>query len=356
MELNNEFVPEEKKKGVAKILVVGDLHFAARSIMILDVVKKEVLEQIKKKDPDLVVFLGDTLDRFGSLDSTRNEEAYDFFYEVTLTHRILLLIGNHDIPNKTYFMCGSHGFVGMRYYWENTTVVDKKCVELEINGHIFQAVPYCPNGMLDKGLNTLPDRSKKPSAIFCHQEIMGCNLRPRIVSKEGDIWPKDAPLLICGHIHKYHHPQENVWYTGSPYQDNFGEDYADKSISYIIFDGDTVTEERIKLQVPIKRQLLMAAKKYSEWEPEEGNIYRIEVTGSSKENSKLRLINKTIKIKDDGGKVSFKNVDTFDRSRFSNNFYNEKKRVLKEVIIESIKDKTHLQPIFKQVFDEVYDP
>jgi predicted phosphodiesterase len=339
----------------ADVLVVGDLHFAERSLALLDDVKIEIMRITIKTKPDLIVFLGDTLDRFGNIDSMRQTEAVEFFYPFTLITKVLLLIGNHDIRNKTYFMSKYHGFAALNYYWQNITIADISCVEIIVNGHVFQGVAYCPNGMLHKGLATLEGRCETPSAIFCHQEIKGCDIN-NILSKAGDKWGLKEPLLICGHIHKYQRPQNNVWFPGSPHQDNFGED-PDKSISLLTFpeldDGvilniDDVIEQRIYLNIPKKITLTMKSKKYKDWEPNENDIYRIEVYGPAKTNAKLRTIDKTKGIKNKGGKVKFTNISE-DTDEVEERKPTER-RILKDVIATNIKKKPHLHEIYAEVF------
>jgi predicted phosphodiesterase len=343
---------------MARILVIGDLHFSKRSLFILEKLQEDILSRIQKYKPDHVVFLGDTLDRFGNLDSTRSTEAIDFFHKITLVAKSTLLIGNHDIPNKTYFMCKNHGFTGLKYYWENITVVDEKCIEFEVNGHIFQAVPYCPNGRLQEGLSTLTNETKRPSAIFCHQEIKGCNING-FNSKSGDIWPKDSPLLVCGHIHKYHMPQSNVLYVGSPYQDNFGEEDIDKSISLLTFsslaDNKNIIEwkeQRIPTRTPKRYKLTMTGKEYESWSPSRNSLYLITVYGDQKD---FKDMPKTRKIIHDGGNVIF--ISSIEGSAECDSNQNidglkQNNVTLKEMMFESIKDKDHLHPIYNLVFPQ----
>ena len=349
----------------ARILVVGDMHFAERSILIVEKMKPLIIENIKKYKPDKVVFLGDTLDRFGTTTHVRSREAIDFFYEVSQLCPTILLIGNHDIPNKNDFMSANHGFTGMKYYWKNTTVVDTCCVEFEINGLIFQAVPYCPNGRLVDGLNTLEGRSLNGiAAIFCHQEIKNCDL-DGMISAHGDEWDDSSPLLICGHIHKRQLLKDNVYYIGSPYQDKVDEYYVepeDKGISLLTFtrsresqthaqtsDGIKWKERRIALNLPIKTKLIMTAKDYGKWEPEENYIYFITVHGTNYENSKHRGSDKTLEVAKSGGKVVFSNTGISLDINIKSHVKEQKS--LFERMKNSIADKPHLQSIYDDVFN-----
>lgn len=338
---------EQEKQ--ARILVVGDMHFAQRSFLIIKPLTRWITKVVKDIKPDRVVFLGDTLDRFGNVDPTRLTEATDFFYEVSLLVPIVILIGNHEIKGKTLFMSREHGFIGLTYYWQNTTVVDKQCVEFIVNGLVFQAVPYCPNGRLHEGLNTLPGRCKTPAGIFCHQEIKGCDFGGGI-STDGDLWSLDEPPLFCGHIHKYQLVQPNVLKIGSPYQDNFDEE-EDKGISLITFTESGWKEKRIPSPLPKKKVLSMTNREYKKWLPEENNMYRITVISSTGQSSdKLKTLEKTKKISADGGYVDF--IDQVSSDEEDDNgtetVYNI---TFEEEIFNAInKDKPHLLKMGRKVF------
>lgn len=338
-----------KTKGEIRVLVVGDLHFSERSLYVLDDLKRKIIETIKKTKPDTVVFLGDTLDRFASISSVRLTEATEFFYECSLLSPIVLLIGNHDIPNKKCFMSTHHGFNALRHYWKNTTVVDRQCVEFKVGEFVFQAVPYCPNGRLMDGLNTLPDRCETPKAIFCHQEIFGTDLGG-IASETGDKWNCKG-LLVCGHIHKHSYMRTEsgeVLYVGSPYQDNHSE-CPDKSISMLTFTQDGWKEKRIYLGLPTKVKLVMTAREFKKWIPEKNTIYTVSVHDTSANNSKYRGSDKVTLIELMGGTVTFINT-TNKADVISDNFIPKERKVLKTMIAESIKEKKHLHSTYSKVF------
>jgi hypothetical protein len=349
-----------------RILVIGDLHFSSRSLPLLEQLKSKIIAEIKKRKLngtlDHVVFLGDTHDRFGQINSSRSKEVIEFFYQISLHIPFTLLIGNHDIPNKTFYFCEDHGFTALKYYWNNVTVVDK-CVEFEINGFIFRAVAYCPNGRLIEGLSSLDnsiedgvpktinkEKLSKCSAVFCHQEIHGCDLGT-LNSTEGDKWDPSFPLLICGHIHKYHYSQDNVLYIGSPYQDNFGED-PDKSISLFTFNEDgTYTEERIYLDLPKKIRLRFNYKEYIKWQPDPNTLYSITVTGTWKECSSIRDSEKSKKMRIGGNKIEFITTSMLDDDDMGSDNHVEV-RSFKTVVAASIQDKDHLRSIYQRVFEK----
>lgn len=349
---------EEGQDGTARILVVGDMHFSERSLPLLEGLKSSILRAINEHTPDAVVFLGDTLDRFININSMRLTEATEFFYLCTTLTRIILLIGNHDVPLKSGFFSTYHGFNAMRHYWQNTIVVDREAVEFDVKDFRFRAVAYCPNGSLQKGLETLRrDKcgdDKRVAATFCHQEIKGHKLG-YLTGDDGDPWPLGQGLLIAGHIHLHHHmpatkERDEILYTGSPYQDNHSES-PDKSISLITFTPEGWREERIFLGLPRKEVKEMTAKEYTLWTPARNVIYTLEVIGTLSETSEHTYSEKTQTLRKEGSKVTFSCPK--DRSEYfpdDTRVVMGASRPLRECIADSISDKPRLQRVFARVF------
>lgn len=346
------------REASARILVVGDMHFSERSLPLLEGLKSGIIRAINEYQPDAVVFLGDTLDRFIGINSMRLTEATEFFYLCTTLTRIILLIGNHDVPLKSGFLSTYHGFNALRHYWPNTTVIDREAVEFTVNGFRFHAVAYCPNGELQRGLDTLTRDDSgdtlKPSATFCHQEIKGHKLG-YLTGDDGDPWPPGKGLLIAGHIHLHHYmpatkDRDEVLYVGSPYQDNHSES-PDKSISLMTFMQDGWKEERVFLGLPRKEAKEMTAAEYDKWVPDSNVLYTLEVVGTLSETSEHTYSDKTQALRREGGKVTFSCPK--DRTEyFTDDSCGavEASRPLRELISESIRDNPRIQKVFAKVF------
>lgn len=346
----------------ARIMVFGDMHFSARSLTILDLMCERCLQRLDEQKPDHAVFLGDTHDRFGLVPTPMSKRVIRFFYQVSLRCPFTLLIGNHDIPNKTLFYCEDHDFHGMKYYWKNTQVIDK-CERFSVNGLLFAGVAYCPNGRLLEGLEPAQP-IEELAGIFCHQEIRGCSING-IPSAEGDKWDRSWTPIFCGHIHLHHTPQRNVHYIGSPYQDSFGED-PDKSISLLTFTeiqteagsdarvtGATWKEERIYLGLPKKFRLHMLANEFWSWEPESPHLYSLTVAGTPKECQIIRESKMYKQMMTGGNKIELLNVmpetEEMDGPAERGEFKGER-RTLREIVSDSIVGKPHLQEIHNLVW------
>ena len=80
-----------------------------------------------------------------------------------------------------------------------------------------------------------------------------------VISTEGDDWPLNWPKIISGHIHDYDELQCNILYPGTPIQHAFG-DRDDKTISWIEWNQDERTDERINLNLPRKAIIHLTCK------------------------------------------------------------------------------------------------
>ncbi|CAH6420692.1 Hypothetical protein POVR2_LOCUS225 [uncultured virus] len=335
-----------------RILIVGDLHFSSRSLPILEVLQVRLLEQITTLKPDHVVFLGDTHDRFGQVNTTRDKEVVYFLHKISLLVPFTLLIGNHDIPNKTLFYSEDHAFNALKFYWKNTTIVDK-CIRFTVKGLTFGAVAYCPNGRLHEGLKPV-EPLEELAAVFCHQEIRGCLING-IVSAGGDKWSRSMPTIFCGHIHDHHTPQANVHYVGSPYQDNFGEK-EDKSISLVTFSNEGKwKEKRIYLDLPKKIRLHMTAAEFWDWKPVSPNLYNLTVTcTSTRECQTVRESPEFKKMTVEGNRAEVINTSQISEDNEEDVGVDHQikieRRSLKQIVAESIARKPHLQEIHNLVF------
>ena len=331
---------------MARILVVGDLHFSDRSAKIMPYVTRGITKSIAKYTPDLVVFLGDTLDRFRMIDSIWHKSATKFLIETSLQVPILLLIGNHDIANKNDFMSDDHGFHALEYF-QGISVADTQAVLLEIKGFKFLGVPYCPNGRFMEGVKTYTGDLKDITGIFAHQEFQGCNMNG-YSSKHGDSWPEDYPLIISGHIHQHQRHQINIMYPGSPYQDKSDEP-LDKSISMYIFSPDTQfpVETRIYLNVPKKYRLKINTLEYKQLQVDPKHIYIITVSDLESKLAKWRTNKKTDIILENGGKVNFKAIDLISDEIL------EKFEILptiQHMVFETIKNRDNLLAIHSLIY------
>jgi DNA repair exonuclease SbcCD nuclease subunit len=191
-------------------------------------------------------------------------------------------------------------------YYDETpayTPITKPKVEV-IKGISFGFIPYIPpktvfNLSLAKIAN---DSLNTPKIVFCHQEFLGCKLNGNKPSDKGDFLPGSIPEtenlkvdIISGHIHG-NQRIGNIWYPGTPVQQDFGEDH-NKGVYLIEVEEDkpsyTILEKIEIKEVPkLITHPLSVEEAVSFQVKEDGNIHRIAIYGTKAEIASFRATEK----------------------------------------------------------------
>lgn len=214
-----------------KIFVFGDPHFKVNNVNDTDEMCKRIHHLINLVKPDLVVCLGDVLDRHEQIHVSPLKRATEFFIELSQKYKLYVLIGNHDRPNNSNFLTGEHPFVGLK---NNTNIVICDTVKrLTLpNKKDIVFVPYVSPGRFQEALDT--SKGNPIQLIFAHQEFKGAKYGPG-GSVVGDMYPLDGPFVISGHIHEYDLLQKNLLYLGTPIQHSIN-DPCDKVMCVVTID------------------------------------------------------------------------------------------------------------------------
>jgi DNA repair exonuclease SbcCD nuclease subunit len=284
------------------VLVIGDPHFKVSNIKETEDMSKVIVKKAEELLPDMIVVLGDVLDRHETIHVSPLTRSINFLNKLRNIAPLYVLMGNHDLKNNRQFLSDEHPFTALKF-WDNTTIVDS-VKTITIKDKLFVFVPYVPPGRFEEALNKA-DNWKEATCIFAHQEFKGCQMGP-IVSVEGDKWPLEYPFVVSGHIHDYQELQNNILYTGTPIQHAFG-DKSDKTISYFKFGEDRV-HERIPLMLKMKKIVYITCADVTNYVPEKNSELKIVIKGTSGE---IKAIMKHINIdawKKEGHKISYKDV------------------------------------------------
>lgn len=254
---------------IFRILTIGDPHFKVDNTLETDILKNSIVSYLTKNEIDMVVVMGDILDRFGNIKTDPLCRAVDFLKSIRQCTQayLYILIGNHDRINNQDFLTPLHPFTAVKG-WDKTVVVDTSRVDTfsakSGDKFLLSFVPYVPPGKFNlalqesgviisqassstsslssssvtsSSLSNLPKKSliqlSNISCIFAHQEAKNAKMGA-IVSSSGDEWPLNFPLCISGHVHDYDELQPNFIYIGAPYQQSFG-DKTGKTISLFSF-------------------------------------------------------------------------------------------------------------------------
>jgi len=267
---------------MSQILFIGDPHIKMDNSEAIECVLLDLIKIILDRKPILVVILGDILHTHDKINVSPLVRAINFLERLReVSPHLVILIGNHDRPNNADFLTDNHPFTALKS-WSKTTIVDVPTI-LEIEDFRFLAVPYVYPGRLLEAFETIGlnyETLDQFSAIFLHQEILGCQMGP-IISEIGDPWPNTAPIAFSGHIHDFNILQDNFIYVGTPIQHNFG-DSTDKAVMLATFSNKTgkyISYERIKLNVLSKVQIRLTVEELLTFIPPERTQLKITILG-----------------------------------------------------------------------------
>ena len=260
-----------------KGLVVGDPHSKVSNTHEIDMLGDAIVAEAKRLRADAIFLLGDLSDSFEKVHILAMYAICCFFRKLqALDIPIYVLVGNHDMLNNRVFLEEFHALAPFKQ-WKGITIVDKVIV-----GRNFTLVPYVAPGRFLEALNTAGDGWKKSKAIFCHQEFRDAPLGA-VLSKVGDVWPAENPLVISGHIHDECWLAPNIRYVGEPADSSYGGK-GNRTISLFEFlDNGTFVETLIDLKLPRKITLTLGVEDAKVLTMPENTSVRLNLVGTSEE-------------------------------------------------------------------------
>ena len=230
------------------ILIIGDPHFKKNNMIETDILVNDILTIIKTRNVDWVILLGDVMHDHEKIDSRTFIRVQNMIQKISELKPLYILIGNHDrIHNRLLLDDQTHVF-GPFKKWPNVTIVDS-IHKMEFKNMKICMLPYIPDNYVMRTLESFNVDPKDFNLFFFHSHFHG-NKTQRISNCKCDEWKSDFPLAICGHQHERDIIGDNLFYPGTPYQENFGES-TDKGI--FIMD-DEFNFEMIELNIPKKIQ------------------------------------------------------------------------------------------------------
>lgn len=128
------------EKRPIRILTIGDPHFKESNPGQTQAMTRKIVEIARQKSPDLIICLGDVLDRHAKLHTDPLCEAIIFFRQLSQIAHLCIIIGNHDRRTNTDYLTDRHPFTAVKY-WEGVTVVDQTKT-IHLHGHLITLVPY----------------------------------------------------------------------------------------------------------------------------------------------------------------------------------------------------------------------
>jgi DNA repair exonuclease SbcCD nuclease subunit len=203
-------------------LIIGDPHIKQQKIEDgrLFIEKLLVLAKAHKR----VIILGDLFDSFALIRSEVLALWAHFLRECPVP--VVMLVGNHDYAGQDG---GTHALEALKDEHNHVYVADERLL-------IRQDI-HCLPFMRDiKQFEAACKATPPGSILFCHQSFSGCKFGSGYYDPHGADPNCVSHLkgVISGHVHT---SQQifNVWYPGSPFQQNFGEAGDEKFIYSIEF-------------------------------------------------------------------------------------------------------------------------
>lgn len=220
-----------------RTLVIGDPHFREGCVREMEIFTEQCLDIVREhlSEIEFVVVLGDIMDRHGILHQKPFHQSCKFLLDLAALKKTYCLIGNHDFDIPSKYLPENHPYKVL--VWNkipNLVVVEKPMIEKNI-----LLCPYVPPGDFSRAVFEALGRQPCPEtpawealtergvgAVFAHQEFLGCQMG-RLKSDTGDPWSMEPfgkhPFVVSGHIHDHQWVGENILYTGTPIQVNYGE-------------------------------------------------------------------------------------------------------------------------------------
>lgn len=239
------------------VLIIGDMHYQPGNITNTEIAERDIYNILCSYNISFVVILGDILHTHEKINMDCFIRACNFIDMIrNMNKHVFLLIGNHDRPNHKVFLDERHAF-NLYKDKQNITVVDTCFVyefihytqDVEKN-YRFCFVPYVPDGRYLEALETCNIDPLSMNLFFSHSEFDGCKIN-KLTKKKCDKWELNYPKNISGHIHNEEWVQDNLFYTGTPFQHDFNDD-TNKGVFLMELDSGNFNLEKIRLTVPSK--------------------------------------------------------------------------------------------------------
>lgn len=332
-------------------LVIGDPHFKVSNIRDTDGMSEAIIKIANERKPDIIVVLGDTLDRHETIHVSPLNRAIKFLASLMKIAPTYLLIGNHDLKNNRQYLSDEHPFIAVKYWDKNLITVVDTTTTVMIKGHKIVFVPYVPPGRFIEALDENTGW-QDATCIFAHQEFRGCQMGA-IISNEGDEWPLTNPYVVTGHIHDYQELQTNILYTGTPIQHAFGDKH-DKTISFLTFQSPNERlHDRIDLLLPKKQIVRITCAEVSTYIPPSNSELKITIRGTSGE---IKAIMKHPNIdvwKQAGYKIVYKDLPTTGVEIENSPLISKAPLRFSTVLYNTISENQRLSSLYSRIFGSV---
>lgn len=220
-----------------KITFVSDTHFGNRKLfskVTSSGYNTRFLDQLSvftliPEDTDVFCHLGDLFHNKFRIENFLYDKVYSEIFKLQMPHK-LLIGGNHDFYN----------------YWREPTLFPfSRILKLFVNDYGYfdyenvrlHCVPY-PDRPTNFHKNmdiALSNLGKDINILLSHLGIEGAEIGSSNTQIYSDVFIQDLrahefDFVFLGHYHKHQRLEDNIYYVGSPVQQDFGERNETKGI------------------------------------------------------------------------------------------------------------------------------
>lgn len=225
---------------VKRAWCISDIHWGCRSNTIewLEIVrdyhKEFLIPHLKKnkKEGDILYISGDIFDSRQSIGLNALNMALECYDEISKIMPIYMILGNHDIFNKSTNEVNS---VKPLKYLNNVFVYEEPEF-VKWGGKDILLMPWRKDHQTEKEFLT----GKKADYLLCHTDFVGAknNAVTKVEHGNGIDLVKDIKKVYSGHIH-WTQKIGNVTFFGSPYQMTRSDIGNTKKLWLLDFENDT---------------------------------------------------------------------------------------------------------------------
>jgi hypothetical protein len=191
-----------------------------------------------------------------------------------------------------------------------------------------------------EALHTVKDW-KSAHMIFAHQTLNGVKMGA-IMTENVEEWQDEFPFLCSGHIHDKQFIKKNLYYSGTPLQQAFGESHKKTIVQFTWNQGDMTLEE-IPVRVAIKRIEYITVQEAYHYpvQKEENELIRLTIKGTKEE---CTIFKKTSTFRD----LSLIAKIVFDEINENQERTEEITSTFHEVLVKNIQSNYFLTKLYKQ--------
>lgn len=238
-----------------KILFLGDLHLGARNgnpnflRMMDEYFKEELFPYILENDVNVVVQLGDILDKRRSIDFTISNYLVNTFFKFFNENEVYLYstLGNHDVYyRQSIQLDGPSQFANSDFIH-----IVKNCRIESFDKTKIAMTPWICDENKEEVTNWIIENKNRNTILCGHFELAGFPIQKGYISDKGTIDTENMKGYKCVLSGHYHSPSEKdkITYVGTPYELTWS-DYGDEK-KFIVYD----TEEKVFETIYTKKKM-----------------------------------------------------------------------------------------------------